>query len=231
MKTIDPNDVTIRNYSSLVALIFLIWEILVTFGDECKYIWKHNWTPVKCIYLFCRYFSLAVQIINYVVTRDLGSRISVAYTTCQIWFAFQAICTTSLLCAVNALLMLRVYALYNKDRKIAIFLANLLILDTICTMVHTDYCVKTCGFDHACSMMSTPPTTLLSFSAQILVVQGTLWGMTLWKNGAEGGRIRSQLMCLLVRDGGFLFVGTFVLVVTAVPYAFFVKSLGHIGFS
>ncbi|KAF8889117.1 hypothetical protein BD779DRAFT_420260 [Infundibulicybe gibba] len=208
MTTVGPSDVMIRSYSSLVALVFLIWETLVTSGDECKYIWKHHWTPVKCIYLFCRYFSLAVQIINYVVTQGLISRIPVAYTTCQTWFAFQTTCTASLLCAVNILLMLRVYALYNKDRKIAVFLTNLLIIDIIATIVHCYHCVKTCGFDHACLMMSTPPT-VLSFSTQILVMQGILW----------------------VRDGGFVFVGTFALLVTTVPYAFFVKSLGHLVFS
>ncbi|KAF8889115.1 hypothetical protein BD779DRAFT_419724 [Infundibulicybe gibba] len=164
MTTIDPNDMVIRNYSSLVALVFLIWETLVTSSDEYKYIWKHHWTPVKCIYLFCRYFSLAVQIINYVITRGPISRIPVAYTTCQTWFAFQATCTASLLCAVNVLLMLRVYALYNKDRRIAVFLANLLILDTISTVAHGYHYIKTCGFDDVCLMMSTPPI-VLSFSA------------------------------------------------------------------
>ncbi|KAF8889114.1 hypothetical protein BD779DRAFT_1522035 [Infundibulicybe gibba] len=125
--------------------------------------------------------------------------------------------------------MLRVYALYNKDRKIAFFLANLLIVDAISTVVHGYYCIKTCGFDDACLMISTPPT-VLSFNTQILAVQGTLWGMTLWRTGTEGWT-RNPLVCLLVRDGGFIFVGAFALLVTSGPYAFFVKSLGHLVFS
>ncbi|KAF8889116.1 hypothetical protein BD779DRAFT_419996 [Infundibulicybe gibba] len=218
------SDVTIRSYSSLAALIFLIWEILATSSDEYKYIWRQNWTSVKCIYLFCRYFSLIVQIANYAITRGPISRIPVAYTTCQTWFAFQITCTASLLCAVNVLLMLRVYALYNKDRRIAVFLTNLLILDTISTIIHGYYRIKTCGFDDACLMMSTPPTHANPGSA------GNALGDDLVEAGIQGWT-RNPLVCLLVRDGGFIFVGAIALFAMAGPYAFFVKSLGHLIFS
>ncbi|KAF8881261.1 hypothetical protein BD779DRAFT_1025932 [Infundibulicybe gibba] len=230
MSTIDLNEVIIRSYSSLVALVFLAWDLVVTFGDEYEYVWKQNWTPVKCIYLFCRYFSLVAQIVNYVIAQGPISRVPVAHAICKAWYTFQSLSTTSLLCSVNALLMLRIYALYDWSRRIAIFLVILFFVDVISLSTQgLHLCVNASIFDQACLMVETPPG-VLGPSIEILVVQGALWGMTWWKSNRSQPWTRTPLLNLVMRDGAFVFVGIFAILVITIPYALLVKSVGHFFF-
>ncbi|KAF8889113.1 hypothetical protein BD779DRAFT_419728 [Infundibulicybe gibba] len=126
--------------------------------------------------------------------------------------------------------MLRVYALYNRNRRVAAFLAIAFFVDVISLSVHSYLCIKACVFDQACFMRKTPPPAL-GFSIEMLVVQGTLWGMAWWKNNKSEVWTRTPLIGLIVRDGAFIFVGTFAVLVIALPYALLVKSVGHIIFS
>ncbi|KAF8881259.1 hypothetical protein BD779DRAFT_1025866 [Infundibulicybe gibba] len=236
MLTIDLDEVMIRSYSSLVALVFLAWDLVVTFGDEYEYVWKQNWTPVKCIYLFCRYFSLTVQIVNYAITQGPISQVPVAHTICKAWFTFQSLCTTSLMSSVNALLMLRVYALYDRSRAVATFLAIVFFVDVISLSAQAFYlAAETVApeapvFDQACLMKETP-SAVLSSGIEVLVIQGTLWGMTWWKSNRSESWIRTPLISLVVRDGAFVFVGLFAILVIILPYALLVRSVGHVVFS
>ncbi|KAF8878308.1 hypothetical protein BD779DRAFT_1214954 [Infundibulicybe gibba] len=224
------SEVMVRSYSSLAALIFLAWDLVMSFGDEYEYMWKRNWTPVKCIYLFCRYFSLVVQIVNHVVTQGPMSKVPVARTFCRTWFAFQGACTISLVFSINALLMLRVYALYDRSRRVATFLVIIFFADVISVSIQSYLCVKASVFDQACLMTDTPPT-VVSCCIEMLVMQGTLWGMTWWKRNRNESWTRTPLVSLVVRDGAFIFVGTFAIMASALPYAMFVKSLEHVAFS
>ncbi|KAF8889110.1 hypothetical protein BD779DRAFT_1521972 [Infundibulicybe gibba] len=222
-------EVMTRNYSSLIALVLLAWDMVLTFGDEYEYIWKRNWTPAKCIYLFSRYFSLAVQISNYVITRVLVSHETpVAHTVCRDWFLFQTACIMSLVYSINAVLMLRVYALYGKSCNTAIFLAVLFLVDIISLSIQGYFCVKACVFDQACVILGTPSPIVISFSMEMLITQGILWGMTWWKTSRNEAWNGAPLANLVVRDVAFIFVGTFAILVMPLPYALFVRTMGHI---
>ncbi|KAF8881254.1 hypothetical protein BD779DRAFT_1025874 [Infundibulicybe gibba] len=232
MLTIDLDEVMVRNYSCLIALVFLAWDLVVTFGDEYEYVWKQKWTPVKYIYLFCRYFSLAVQIINYVIIQGPISQVPVAHTICKAWFMFQSLCATSMMCSINALLMLRVYALYDRSRGVATFLAIAFFVDVISLSAQGFYLGTRASvseasvFDQACLMKQTP-SAVLSSSIEIVVVQGTLWGMTWWKNNRSEPWTRTPLIGLVMRDSAFVFVGLFAILIITIPYTLLVKSVGH----
>lgn len=49
------------NRSSIAALAFLVWDILITFDDEVKYIWPRPWNYMKCVYFFVRYVPVLVE--------------------------------------------------------------------------------------------------------------------------------------------------------------------------
>ncbi|KAF8889112.1 hypothetical protein BD779DRAFT_1522001 [Infundibulicybe gibba] len=218
-------EVVTRNYSSLIALVLLAWDMVLTFGDEYKYMWKRNWTPLKCVYLFCRYFSLAVQISNYVITQVLIFHVPVAHTVCRDWFLFQTACIMSLVYSVNAVLMLRVYALCSKSCNAAIFLVILFLADIISLSIQGYFCVKATVFDQACVILGNPPPVAISFSIEMLVTQGALWGMAWWKTSRSEGWNRTPVASLVVRDGAFIFVGTFGMVRCAQIVDWFISLL------
>ncbi|KAF8881257.1 hypothetical protein BD779DRAFT_1025887 [Infundibulicybe gibba] len=163
--------------------------------------------------------------------------VPVAHTTCKAWFMFQSLCTISLMSSVNALLMLRVYALYDRSRRVATFLVTILFMDVVSLSAQALYlCAETVVvpevpiFDEACLMKQTP-SAVLSSSIEVLVIQGTLWGMTWWKSNRSEPWTRTPLISLVVRDGAFVFVGLFAILVITLPYALLVRSVEHVVFS
>ncbi|KAJ3781436.1 hypothetical protein GGU10DRAFT_336366 [Lentinula aff. detonsa] len=45
--------------SNVAALTILLYDCLLTFDNEVKYIWKSQWTIPKVLYLFAKYYGLA----------------------------------------------------------------------------------------------------------------------------------------------------------------------------
>ncbi|KAL6304074.1 hypothetical protein BKA93DRAFT_307468 [Sparassis latifolia] len=45
-------------YSSVAALAWLIFDIVITLDQEVEFIWKARWTFPKCLYLVTRYYGL-----------------------------------------------------------------------------------------------------------------------------------------------------------------------------
>ncbi|THG93229.1 hypothetical protein EW145_g8429, partial [Phellinidium pouzarii] len=105
-------DAATVNRSGVAATACLIYDIIITLDQEMEYIWKYvrarmnvwrvtkraralfrsAWTPPKMLYIFSRYFTLIVQLVN---------------------MAGQMV-----IMGVEVLLMLRVYALYKRDKRI-----------------------------------------------------------------------------------------------------------------
>ncbi|KAF8994698.1 hypothetical protein BDQ17DRAFT_1080759 [Cyathus striatus] len=110
--------VFIRNVSSLSSLTVLVWEYLLTCGDEYQYIWI-PFTFVKAVYLFSRYIALISLIINNVFVLGLTAL------------------SCSMLAALDFILMLRVYVLYNRSWKVAAAFIGMLFVEAVsCLHVH-----------------------------------------------------------------------------------------------
>ncbi|KIJ37046.1 hypothetical protein M422DRAFT_50674 [Sphaerobolus stellatus SS14] len=50
-------DSLVNSRLTVAALALQSYDILLTFNDEVKYIWRGKWTLIKSIYLVCRYVS------------------------------------------------------------------------------------------------------------------------------------------------------------------------------
>ncbi|KAI5117405.1 hypothetical protein M0805_004627 [Coniferiporia weirii] len=100
--------------SGAAATACLIYDMIISWDQEVEYIWKSAWTPPKLLYLFSRYFSLMTQI-------------------CHGWTFFEAVTGQLIVLGVEISLMLRVYALYKRDRRI---LVSLLLLYTAEVTTH-----------------------------------------------------------------------------------------------
>ncbi|KAF8997504.1 hypothetical protein BDQ17DRAFT_1329343 [Cyathus striatus] len=88
----------------VAALVVLLYDHASTFRFEYNHIWKHPLTHVKYVYLFCRYFGLISQIY---------------------WFAFLIITGLPLGTALHVVIVLRVYALHQKDYKVVFSKRNI----------------------------------------------------------------------------------------------------------
>jgi len=120
-------EVQLLRYHGVGALFFLLWDTLITFEDEVKYIWPQSrLSPTKWVFLFTRYFGLMIQArlvsVNLSLTFD-----GLSVDICRELYISQVVFGGVLMACIQAVLMLRVYALYIRDRRVAYVMTALLI--------------------------------------------------------------------------------------------------------
>ncbi|KDQ50455.1 hypothetical protein JAAARDRAFT_42119 [Jaapia argillacea MUCL 33604] len=102
-------------YSSVSSFAFLMWDVCLTLDDEVEYIWRQEWSsPAKSLFLFTRYFSVVAQAILLIPRADFPERLPSHHRSCRTWFIFKSVTYQSLISSVGLILMLRVYAPYDR---------------------------------------------------------------------------------------------------------------------
>ncbi|KAL6301064.1 hypothetical protein BKA93DRAFT_492899 [Sparassis latifolia] len=71
----------VAGLSSVAALTWLTFDILMTFGQEVDYIWKAKWTYPKCLYITARYYGLVNLIILTAVSVNTNLSVEVRLST------------------------------------------------------------------------------------------------------------------------------------------------------
>ncbi|KAF8962284.1 hypothetical protein BDZ97DRAFT_1119698 [Flammula alnicola] len=194
-------DVFLRKVLCLAAAVWLVWEYMITCRDEYLYIWRGSMSRVKVLYMFARYFPLAVQWVNaYIVFVPL-SRVPVPRHECMGWFLFLTISASVLLAAVDGLIMLRVM----QEMLIAIY---------------TSRPLHRLPFGETCNILETPREAAY-IMAGVVVTQTILLLLTVAKKKVAFGE--SLVVHLVVRDGAWVFVLIVSLWVTIIPYSLFTQ--------
>ncbi|KAF9038505.1 hypothetical protein BJ165DRAFT_1531593 [Panaeolus papilionaceus] len=116
-------------YHGVAAFAFLVWDIIITWGDEIEYIWPQPInSPTKWVFLFTKYFAFVAQI--RLMTINMGLQLGTfSLEVCRQFYVYQVVTGGILMACVQSLLMLRVYALYIRDRRIAYGLVALLVAE------------------------------------------------------------------------------------------------------
>ncbi|KAF8983951.1 hypothetical protein BDQ17DRAFT_751029 [Cyathus striatus] len=152
--------VFLRNCSCLAALVVLLYDHVITFRFEYKYIWKRPQSPVKSMYLFCRYFGLICQTVNAVLVFSKLQKAPVDAMLCRSWFTFLIASCSVLGTIFHIIVALRVYALHLKDHKIGILLAILLAV-ILGLRIHTWLlCYRHSTYGDICSVEYVPSSLL-----------------------------------------------------------------------
>jgi len=115
-------------YLTLSIFSFLVFEYFLTFDNEVKYIWQSKptfaWT--KVLFIIVRYLPLVTSFVRlYIVLNPIT----------EPWVCFGGITFTGITgvlssAAIEVVLMLRVWALYNRSRTVGIFFAVVTVLGT-----------------------------------------------------------------------------------------------------
>ncbi|KAH7911474.1 hypothetical protein BJ138DRAFT_913493 [Hygrophoropsis aurantiaca] len=121
------------NYIAAAAGALVAYDQVLTFAQEIEHIWDRQWNFITALYLIARYsgtlsiISVAVEAMCINWTYSVNVNNSLAQTWLENIF----------LVTMQAILVNRVYALFNQSRKVLIFLATLYALQTIVTFVMT----------------------------------------------------------------------------------------------
>jgi len=121
------------------ASAWLLWDILITLDQEVTHIWSSHWNIPKVLYLATRYYGLFNTIFNTVV--PMLPNLSVSFCTAWSWFigfSGAVFFTTT----VNLIFLLRLRALYHRNRKAVIFLTLLYVVEFITEVTITIITIK-----------------------------------------------------------------------------------------
>ncbi|KAH7906076.1 hypothetical protein BJ138DRAFT_673845 [Hygrophoropsis aurantiaca] len=119
------------NYVAAAAGALVVYDQVLMFSREINHIWNRQWNFTTALYLIARY-SGSIEIIG---TAALYMCINWTYSVNVNIFLAINWGTNVFLLTMQAILVIRVYALFNRSKKVLIFLATFYTLQTIATFV------------------------------------------------------------------------------------------------
>ncbi|KAH7909305.1 hypothetical protein BJ138DRAFT_1089712 [Hygrophoropsis aurantiaca] len=200
-------------FTSVASLTFLVWEILVTLDAEVQHIWPKPRTAIfKWVYLSLRYGALTLQIFHQFAVPYLTGGNATDFL-CKAWLVYAMINSQVLTTSVEFILMIRVYALYNKSRRIALLLFSLFILETVTLFINSIRTMPNLQTSEICVLIK-PAKNVMYYSLAVLLTQSTLLALTVTKHvlARRTGFGRTPLVSQLTRDGTVVYAGVLVLI-------------------
>ncbi|KAF8522363.1 hypothetical protein JB92DRAFT_2888368, partial [Gautieria morchelliformis] len=211
------------NLSTAAATAWLTYDILITVGQEINYIWKAQWSPPKVLYLASRYYGLFNLVLAKPIQVTLTPNLSVnvrapcylthIFDTHDIQFSGAVFFTTT----VNLILLLRIHALYGRNKTVLIFL--LTIYSLTIKQIHFIPIPPKVPLLGCLSANHPPRLTLISW-VPCLIIACVFFFMTLYKfytflrqefSSDSGvifprkGRSLAPITSLFLRDGALFF--------------------------
>jgi hypothetical protein len=117
-----------NNYVSVAILSAVGYDYVLTFFDEIEYIWTKPWTWVSTLFILARYVGYYDVAINCI----LGSSLMPGHLMiCKIIYVIAEWTSILFICAADLVMILRVWAMYNRSRLLLRALLILLSLEVI----------------------------------------------------------------------------------------------------
>ncbi|KAG5729349.1 hypothetical protein E4T56_gene9901 [Termitomyces sp. T112] len=108
-------------HACLVGLTWIVHDYLITLEDEIRYIWSQKPGFSKYMFLWIRYYSLALLIFDVTQIHVFSIPGITSDTLCVAMDSIIRIVGAISLWSIEIVMMLRVYALYNCSKRVAIF--------------------------------------------------------------------------------------------------------------
>ncbi|KAJ8587560.1 hypothetical protein M405DRAFT_302792 [Rhizopogon salebrosus TDB-379] len=158
----DVTNLYWNNYTSVVIFTLISYDYLLLFEKEVAYVWKRRWSLMSCLYLVVRYLGLFLALLCgcwgglwYMpesVSYDLAVLIEWGFS---VYFCF-----------AEAILIWRLYALYNQSRRLLYVLLGL-FLPIVVLMIGTDIYLYSRRSAFSVNEVVTPNATYCTLSFNI----------------------------------------------------------------
>ncbi|GAA5830225.1 hypothetical protein JCM3766R1_002830 [Sporobolomyces carnicolor] len=199
-------------------LTVLLWDSLVSIPSERRRIWNQNWSMIKVSYLVNRYWTILAQTGTAIMMLS-----HIPANVCDRVFWIVMFNATSIILVCDFILAIRVWAVWERSRKIGAFLATALVSEAV-LMIASSWQLNPVSFPlgfanavnwHGCTAGNAPVATRH-------LVAMLFWTPTLLLNGASLALIfvkhvqlsrtsnKLPIMERLLRDGLLYFIVAFV---------------------
>ncbi|KAI0795396.1 hypothetical protein C8Q75DRAFT_447596 [Abortiporus biennis] len=187
------------------AIAFGLWDILISFQDEVEYIWQKQYSWVTWCYAFTRYFPVLSLITLIPLLLDSQPQLRLIKGGCEAWYTYEALVAACITSVVDAILMVRVYIMYNQNNYILVTL-----------LVFWVFLISMTGlgislghhfvFTEGCLVVSAPRLLAVTWAAS-LALDALLFLLTMLKflKGLWAELKRHSMVYLLVRDNTWAF--------------------------
>ncbi|KIK67865.1 hypothetical protein GYMLUDRAFT_797010 [Collybiopsis luxurians FD-317 M1] len=200
--------------SSVAALAFLVYDIMLTVHEEVDIIWPRPWSLMKFNYFFIRYLPVLFQIPLLLVGTELSPQFHFTNHACFIWEIYQGAASISTTIGVDYILISRVYAFYFDNRAVRWIVSISFALEICIMCVGLALTLPGIRYDPICLNVDVP-ITLLVYAAGTILFQALLFVFTVFKFilAIRSGWGRVPIVLLLMRDGTWAFFVIFAVLV------------------
>ncbi|KAJ4485240.1 hypothetical protein J3R30DRAFT_3679944 [Lentinula aciculospora] len=196
------------SYLYLFAFTFLYYDHLLTFDEEVRYIWSRPNHFSSRLFFVNRYFSFLGNIVILLSMFFAPSGPS----SCHPWEEFQQFFHASVQIIVAILLTMRVYALYGRDKRVAIALTGIIVFGVGATAVSLVFSESTPApsvFPIGChDVLDLKNAALVSVGWELVFIYDTLlFSMTIFKAYQARFQLRVKkleklsIFTIMIRDG------------------------------
>jgi len=194
------------NRSSIAALAFLVWDILITTDEEVKLMWPRSWSYIKFAYFFIRYVPAMVEVSILLIGTELTPSFHFTSHDCYIWQIYQGVAVSLILTTVDTILVLRVHALYHGSVVMQWVVGLFFAIELVGMAVGLALTLPKITYDGLCLVINVPRTIII-YAAGAIVFQAVLFLVTMYKFilAIRSGWGDVPLIVLLTRDGTWAF--------------------------
>ncbi|TCD62357.1 hypothetical protein EIP91_006986 [Steccherinum ochraceum] len=111
---------TIPLYGCLAAFTWVLHDYFVTLEDEIRYIWSPHWNLGKMLYFWIRLYTVAVTTFD-VIQIHVFSKLMPSLGVCVAMDPLTRVLGALSLWSIEIVMQMRVFALYNRSKKVALF--------------------------------------------------------------------------------------------------------------
>ncbi|KAJ7131936.1 hypothetical protein C8R46DRAFT_1362562 [Mycena filopes] len=220
-------DAKTTSYFAVAALTFLLYDHILSFDKEMTFIWRRSKSLASYIYIWVGISRLFVTVLNLVQNRYFTLIITCINTSvflremktdevCGAYTQFLGASATFIVASVDAILLLRVWILFGKSRRLIYFLVPLMTAELGAMFFLAAYTIKQANhYAHIGPVLSgcyslTVPKFFTLYPVPSLVVTSTMFVMTVHNCRARLGTFRTRngmpLVNLFLRDGIYWFL-------------------------
>jgi len=206
--------------ASYAGLTIAVYELLANLTNEIEYIWRRHprFTFVKSLYLFARYFALGAHITNAIGATILHAMYTdLSPSTCRYLLIYKTVVSHSMFGVLNVILIIRMYALYNRSYWMGVLLGVLSAGWITMAVLAAIRGIPPQQFNYTCLTIDRPAAFNLFLIGE-LSMQGAILILTLSKRVTvrlEGCTTVPPILSLLSRDGSLTFVGVAAFIIAA----------------
>ncbi|KAH9963771.1 hypothetical protein BC827DRAFT_88101 [Russula dissimulans] len=203
-----------ERYVSAVALAMFVYDYMLTFEDEVRYIWRRPVTNVKVLYIVLRYGVAFAELVYFQALSGLTTHMS--HNVCVGAILVVAIAGSMALVLANYIMLIRVYTLWD-HRKWMLRTLHVGYFVSVCAtiafvassivqllphMVYDPYIF------HMCLIVGRSPYWIGIWLSQVFF-DVFLFILTLFNAASRPRRANVKIITDLRRDGCLFYLGLF----------------------